>query len=69
MIHPSAIVEDGARIAEDVDIGAFSIIGPEVEIGTGCRIGPHVVITGRTRIGNGNRIFQFASIGEEPQDK
>ncbi len=69
MIHPSAIIEDGARIAEDVKIGAFSIIGPAVEIGPGCEIGPHVVITGQTRLGPGNRIFQFASIGEEPQDK
>ncbi|TVQ35026.1 MAG: acyl-ACP--UDP-N-acetylglucosamine O-acyltransferase [Wenzhouxiangella sp.] len=69
MIHASAIIEDGARIGDDVEIGAFSIIGPEVEIGNGCRIGPHVVITGQTRLGQGNRIFQFASIGEEPQDK
>ncbi len=69
MIHPSAIIEDGARIAEDASIGPFSIIGPEVEIGSGCQIGPHVVITGKTRLGRGNRIFQFASIGEEPQDK
>ncbi len=69
MIHPTAIVEDGARLASDVEIGAFSLIGPEVEIGPGCRIGPHVVITGQTRIGADNRIFQFASIGEEPQDK
>ncbi len=69
MIHPSAIIEDGARIGDNVDIGAFSLIGPDVEIGDGCRIGPHVVITGHTRLGQGNRIFQFASIGEEPQDK
>lgn len=69
MIHPSAIIEKGARLADDVEIGPFSIIGSQVEIAPGCRIGPHVVITGRTRIGQNNRIFQFASIGDEPQDK
>ena len=69
MIHPTAIIESGARIADDVDVGPYSIIGPEVEIGPGCRIGPHVVVTGRTRLGADNRIFQFASIGDEPQDK
>jgi len=69
MIHPTAIIAEGAKLALDVEIGAYSLIGPEVEIGSGSRIGPHVVITGRTRIGADNRIFQFASIGEEPQDK
>ena len=69
MIHPSAIIEDGARLADDVEVGAFSIIGSQVEIGPGCRVGPHVVVTGRTSIGSNNRIFQFASIGDEPQDK
>ncbi len=69
MIHPTAIIEDGARIAADVQIGAYSVIGAQVQIGSGCRIGPHVVITGRTRLGENNRIFQFASIGDEPQDK
>jgi UDP-N-acetylglucosamine acyltransferase len=69
MIHPSAVVEEGARISPDVSIGPFSVIGPQVEIGPGCTIASHVVLTGRTRLGRGNRIFQFASIGEEPQDK
>ena len=69
MIHPTAIIEEGARVAPDAEVGAYSLIGPEVEIGPGCRIGPHVVITGRTRLGSVNRIFQFASIGDEPQDK
>ncbi|MBL39392.1 MAG: acyl-[acyl-carrier-protein]--UDP-N-acetylglucosamine O-acyltransferase [Xanthomonadales bacterium] len=68
-IHPSALVGAGARIADDVEIGAYAIIGDQVELGAGCRVGPHAVITGRTRIGAGTRIFQFASIGEEPQDK
>lgn len=68
-IHPTAIVEDGAQIGADVSIGAYSIIGPRVVIGDGCTIGPHVVVTGRTRIGQNCRIYQFASIGDAPQDK
>ncbi len=56
-------------MAADVEIGAYSIIGPHVEIGAGSKIGPHVVITGHTRIGANNRIFQFTSLGEIPQDK
>jgi len=67
--HPTAIVDPGARIAPDVEIGAYSIVGPHVEIGTGTRVGPHVVIAGHTRIGARNRFFQFSSIGEIPQDK
>ena len=69
MIDKRAIIEDGARIADDVSIGPFCVIGGQVEIDSGCRISSHVVITGRTRIGVNNRIFQFASIGDEPQDK
>lgn len=69
MIHPSALVHPGARLGENVEVGAYSIIGEHVEIGDGCRIGPHCVITGRTRIGRGNRIFQFCSLGDAPQDK
>jgi UDP-N-acetylglucosamine acyltransferase len=68
-IHPTALVDAGARIAGDVDIGAYSIVGPDVTIGAGTRIGPHVVVTGRTTIGARNRIFQFASVGEIPQDR
>lgn len=69
MIDPRAIVDSGARIAEGVQIGPFSIIGAGVEIETGTVIGPHVVIKGPTRIGRDNRIYQFASIGDDPQDK
>jgi len=69
MIHPRAIVAEGAKLGADVEICAYAIIGEQVELGDGCRIGPHAVITGRTRIGAGTRIFQFASIGDEPQDK
>jgi UDP-N-acetylglucosamine acyltransferase len=69
MIHPTAIVEPGARLAAGVSVGAYSLIGPQVEIGEGTSIGPHVVIEGRTRIGRNNRVWQFASIGAAPQDK
>lgn len=69
MIHSTAIVHPGARLDADVEIGAYSIIGEHVEIGAGTRIGPHVVITGHTHLGEGNRVFQFCSLGEEPQDK
>ncbi len=69
MIHASAIVDPGAILAPGVRVGPFSVIGPEVEIGEGTVIGPHVVIRGPTRIGRENRIFQFTSIGEDPQDK
>ena len=68
-IHPSALVDPGARIGEGVSIGAFTSIGPHVEIGEGTSIGAHCVIEGRTRIGRDNRIFQFNSIGAIPQDK
>jgi UDP-N-acetylglucosamine acyltransferase len=69
MIHSSAIVHPGARLGENVSIGAYSIVGEHVEIGSDTRIGPHVVIEGRSRIGSDNRIFQFSSIGAVPQDK
>ena len=68
MIHPQAIIDPRARLGKDVEVGAFSIIGPDVEVGDGCWIGPHVVINGPTRIGIKNKIFQFSSIGEAPQD-
>ena len=69
MIHPSAIVDPGARLADDVEVGPFSVIGPDVEIGEGTVIGPHVVVQGPTVLGKRNRIFQFASVGEACQDK
>ncbi len=68
-VDTRALVDPAARLAEDVQVGPFSIIGPEVEIGPGSVIGPHVVIQGPTTIGANNRIFQFASLGEIPQDK
>jgi UDP-N-acetylglucosamine acyltransferase len=69
MIHPTALVDPAARIGADVSIGAYSVIGPAVQIGDRTTIGPHVVIEGATRIGCDNHIFQFASLGAEPQDK
>lgn len=69
LIHPTAIVDSNARLGNNVAVGAYSIIGEHVEIGDDSWIGPHVVINGHTRIGQGNRIFQFSSIGEMPQDK
>jgi len=69
VLHPTAIIHPGARLAEDVEVGPYSIIGEHVEIGAGTWIGPHVVITGHTRIGRNNRVFQFASLGDIPQDK
>ena len=68
MIHPTAIIDPTARIAADVNIGPYSVIGANVEIGEGTWVGPHVVINGPTVIGKHNKIFQFASVGEECQD-
>ena len=67
-IHPTAIIEDGAKVAAGVKIGPYSVIGSNVEIGENTIVGPHVVITGWTKIGRECHIFQGASIGEEPQD-
>lgn len=68
MIHPTALVDPGSRLAEDVTVGPYSVIGPDVEIGEGTWIGPHVVVNGPTVIGRNNKIFQFASVGEACQD-
>ena len=68
-IDPRAVIAADARIAADVVIGPYAIIGPGVSIGPGCWIGPHAVIQGPTTMGAGNRVFQFASIGDVPQDK
>ncbi|MEO8739341.1 MAG: acyl-ACP--UDP-N-acetylglucosamine O-acyltransferase [Casimicrobiaceae bacterium] len=67
--HPTAIVADDARVATGVAIGAYAVIGADVAIGEGTVVGPHVVIAARTSIGRNNRIFQFASVGEIPQDR
>jgi UDP-N-acetylglucosamine acyltransferase len=69
MRHPTAIIHPDAKLADDVEIGAYSIVGEHVEIGAGTVVGPHVVIDGHTRIGQNNHIFQFSSLGAIPQDK
>jgi len=68
-IHPTAIVDPAAELADDVEIGPYTLIGPKVSIGAGSRVGPHCVIEGPTRIGKQNRIWQFCSLGAAPQDK
>lgn len=68
-IHATAIIASDAKLATDVEVGAYSVIGPGVSIGAGTRVGPHAVINGPTQIGANNHIFQFASIGDAPQDK
>ena len=69
MIHPTAIISDSATIADDVEIGPYAVINDDVVIGNGCKIDSHVVINGPTQIGSDNHIYQFASIGDDPQDK
>jgi len=69
LIDPTAIIDSHAELADDVSVGAFSVIGADVKIDAGTVIGPHVVIKGPTSIGKNNRIYQFTSIGEDPQDK
>lgn len=68
-IHPTAIVHEGAWLHPSVTVGAYSVIGAHVKVGAGTRIGPHCVIEGHTTIGEDNQIFQFASLGAQPQDK
>jgi UDP-N-acetylglucosamine acyltransferase len=68
-IHATALVDSKSEIAADVEVRAYSIIGPHVTIGAGSIVGPHAVLTGRTTIGARNRIWQFTSIGEIPQDR
>jgi len=68
MIDERAVIHPSAKLGEDVSVGPFSVIGADVEIGDRTWIGPHVVINGPTRLGADNRIFQFASVGEAPQD-
>lgn len=67
-IHPTAIVDPKAQVADDVTIGPYCVIGPNVTIGDGCELLSHVTITGHTVMGKGNRVFSFACLGGEPQD-
>ncbi len=65
MIDARAIIDPTAKLGEGVSVGPWSIIGPDVEVGDGCWIGPHVMLKGPTRLGVGNRIYQFATVGED----
>ena len=67
-VHPTAIVTPGAKLHPSVEVGPYAVIGPRVEIGAGTTVGPHAVIEGRTRLGERNKVFQFASVGAQPQD-
>jgi UDP-N-acetylglucosamine acyltransferase len=67
-VHPTAVVHPGARLHESVEVGPYTVIGPQVTLGEGTRVASHVVIEGRTTLGARNRIFQFTSIGADPQD-
>lgn len=68
-IHPTAIISPSAELADNVEVGPYSIIGDKVKIDSGTWVGPHAVVEGPTTIGKDNKIFQFASVGAEPQDK
>ncbi|MDC0088404.1 acyl-ACP--UDP-N-acetylglucosamine O-acyltransferase [Porticoccaceae bacterium] len=68
MIHPSAVIDPSAKIADNVSIGPWTMIGADVEIGEGCDIASHVVIKGPTKIGAGNKIYQFSTIGDDTPD-
>ena len=69
MIDPRAVIAAGAQVAADAEVGPYAVIGADVVIGSRTWVGPHALIVGHTTIGEDNRIFQFASIGEAPQDK
>jgi UDP-N-acetylglucosamine acyltransferase len=69
LIHSTAIVDAGAVLADDVEIGAYALVGPEVELAAGVSVGAHASVIGRTRVGARSRIFPYACIGGEPQDK
>ena len=68
MIHKTAVIDKNARIDTNVEIGPYCVIGPNVEIGQDTKIQSHVSITGRTKIGKNNKVYPFASIGNDPQD-
>jgi UDP-N-acetylglucosamine acyltransferase len=68
MVHPTAIIHPKARIGDNCEIGPYCVIGEHVELGPGCRLLSHVVIDGHTRLGQGNEIYPFASIGLKTQD-
>lgn len=69
LIHPTAVIDPQAQLAEGVQVGPFCVIGPDVSVASGCRLDAHVVLEGHTQIGPNNRFFPFSCIGAEPQDK
>lgn len=68
MIHSTAIVDETAQLHSSCEVGPYAVIGADVSIGAGTKIAPHAVISGPTTIGSDCRVFQFASVGEDPQD-
>jgi len=68
MIHPTAVIDSKAELANDVSIGPYCVVGEHVRIGDNCELMSHVVVTGHTTMGSGNRVFPFSSIGQIPQD-
>ena len=68
-IHPTALIDPKAELDSSVEVGAYSVIGAGVKVGANTRIGSHVVLKGPTTIGKNNQIFQYSSLGEQPQDK
>src|SRR5579863_6647411 len=68
LIHSTAIIEPGAELGDDVRIGPYCLVGPQVRLGAGVELISHAIVTGRTTVGEGTRIFPFASIGHRPQD-
>ena len=66
-IHPTAVVDPGAKLADDVAVGPLTVVGGEVELGAGVELGPHVVVAGRTRIGPRTRVYPFSVVGVPPQ--
>lgn len=68
-IHPTAVVEPGAKLADDVEIGAYAVIGPDVHLDSGVSVSHHASVLGSTRIGSRTRVFPYACLGGEPQDQ
>ena len=69
LIHPTAVIDPAAQLDTSVSVGPYAVIGPDVRIGANTKVGAHCVIEGTTTIGCDNQIFQFASLGAQPQDK
>jgi UDP-N-acetylglucosamine acyltransferase len=68
MIHPTAIIDPGAELGNDVTVGPYAVIGPKVTLGDGCSIGAHAIVESHVRMGKGNRLYPYAAVGGDPQD-